>query len=90
MVTKYHLFFVVNSISFSSFFSKRQQVYIDWHPTDDKLGSIWWQGPGDERGGDVRRGKIFSGDRRETIENTIRAKYVGDQAAGHLNNLPTV
>ena len=85
----YISFFVFNSI-FYPFYSKRQQVYIDWHPTDDKLGSIWWQGTGDEKGGDVRRGKIFSGERLKTIENTIRAKYGEDQAAGHLNNLPTV
>merc|ERR1712086_492071 len=68
-----------------------QQVYIDWHPTPDKLGSIWWQGPGDERGGEVRRGYIFSGGRRETIENMIRVQYMfGDRSAGRLNNLPTV
>merc|ERR1711971_1164613 len=55
-----------------------QQVYIDWHPTDDKLGSIWWHG------GELRRGKIFSGERRDAIETAIRAQYAADQAAGHL------
>ena len=79
----YIYFFVFNSI-FYPFYSKRQQVYIDWHPTDDKLGSIWWQG------GELRRGKIFSGERRDAIETAIRAQYDADKAAGLLNDLPNV
>merc|ERR1711935_468983 len=67
-----------------------QQVYLNWHQNLDKLGSIWWRGAGDEKGGALRRGDIFSGERIKTIESAIRAQYVGDQAAGRLGNLPTV
>ena len=85
------IFYFMQSILISfSFYSKRQQVYLNWHQNLDKLGSIWWRGAGDEKGGALRRGDIFSGERIKTIENTIRGKYLGDQDAGNLGNLPTV
>ena len=83
----YILFF--SQFYFFPFYSKRQQVYIDWHPSDDQLGSIWWQGTGDEKGGYVRRGKIWNG-KRDEIETAIRAQYNADKAAGLLNDLPEV
>ena len=74
------------NISVFSPFSSNQQVYIDYHPEDDNLGSLWCMG-----GFEVRRGKLrpeLRPNADATFLNIIRGRYQAELAAGNLADLP--
>ena len=64
-------------------FSSDKQVYIDYHPRDGQLGSLWCKG-----GFEVKRGKFQQALKDGTFLSRIKGRYDTELAVGNLANLP--
>ena len=78
----------IKQVSECLFLYFRLQVYIDWHPNEDRLGSIWCLKAGCsitphdlKRNKWVKKELLIDGD----LEDIVRKQFNSDKAAGNLS-----